>query len=73
MKPNLLKSIRARSGKTQTDMALVIEKSFDSYAKKERGEIYFTPSEMVRVTNELNLTYSEFNAIFFNSELPFSN
>ncbi len=73
MNTNLLKSVRVKNGKTQTDMASLIEKSIDTYAKKERGEVYFTPAEMVRVSRTLNLTFSEFNDIFFNSELQFCN
>lgn len=73
MNTNLLKSVRVRNGKTQTDMASLIEKSIDTYAKKERGEVSFTPAEMARVVKALNLTFSEFNAIFFASELQFCN
>ncbi len=73
MNTNLLKSVRVRKGKTQTDMASLIEKSIDTYAKKERGDVCFTPAEMVRVVKALNLTFGEFNAIFFASDLPFSN
>lgn len=73
MNTNLLKSVRVKNGKTQTDMASLIEKSIDTYAKKERGEIYFTPAEMIRVLKALNLTFGEFNDIFFNSELQFCN
>lgn len=60
-------------GFTQSDMALAIEKTLDSYAKKERGEIEFTTAEMVLVTKKLNLSASEFSAIFFDSQLPFFN
>ena len=73
METNLLKSVREKKEKTQTDMAALIEKSIDTYAKKERGDVYFTPAEMVRVVKALNLTFSEFNAIFFASDLPFCN
>lgn len=73
MNTNLLKSVRVKNGKTQTDMASLIEKSIDTYAKKERGEIYFTPAEMIRVLKALKLTFGEFNDIFFNSELHFCN
>lgn len=41
-----LKGLRISKGKTQTDMAIAIEKSTDSYAKKERGEVLFSPEEM---------------------------
>lgn len=73
METNLLKSARVKKGMTQADVASLIEKNTDTYSKKERGEVYFTPAEMVRVSRTLNLTFSEFNDIFFNSELQFCN
>lgn len=73
MNTNLLKAARHKNDKTQTDMAVLIEKSLDSYSKKERGEIFFTPTEMVRVSKALNLTFQEFNDIFFNADLQFCN
>lgn len=68
-----LKSLRVEKGYTQADMAEMIEKSNDSYAKKERGEVEWTPNEMIIVAIALDMTYELFNYIFFDNRLPFSN
>ena len=60
-----LKGLRIARGKTQSYMGERIEKSLDSYAKKERGEVLFTPEEMAIVASELEMTFEPFNAIFF--------
>lgn len=66
-----LKGLRISKGKTQTDMAIAIEKSTDSYAKKERGEVLFSPEEMAIVAIVLEMTFEQFNYIFFENNLPF--
>lgn len=66
-----LKGLRTSKGKTQTDIATAIEKSTDSYAKKERGEVLFSPEEMAIVAIELEMTFEQFNYIFFGNRLPF--
>ena len=68
-----LKSLRIEKGYTQADMAEKIEKSNDSYAKKERGEVEWTPEEMCIVAIALDMTFELFNYIFFENGLPFSN
>lgn len=68
-----LKGLRVTKGKTQTDLAIKIEKSVDSYAKKERGEVFFTPNEIVIVVKELEMTFEQMNLIFFDMMLPFGN
>ncbi len=73
METNLLKSARVKKGMTQADVASLIEKNTDTYSKKERGEIFFTPAEIAKITAALNLTFDECNAIFFNSQLQFCN
>lgn len=73
MKSNLLKSARVRKELTQSDLALKIEKTTDTYAKKERGEVLFTPTEIAIISNVLGLSFREFNDIFFDSQLQFSN
>lgn len=59
-----LKGKRVEKGYTQTDMANFIEKSFDSYSKKERGEVLFTPKEEAIIAIKLQLSLLEFNEIF---------
>lgn len=68
-----LKSLRIEKGLTQADMAEKIEKSNDSYAKKERGEVEWTPDEMRIVAIALDMDFELFNYIFFGNKLPFSN
>lgn len=68
-----LKSLRIEKGFTQSEMGELIEKSTDSYAKKERGEVEFTPKEMCIVAIALDMTYELFNYIFFDNGLPFGN
>lgn len=66
-----LKFARQRKGLSQKEMGNAIEKSFDSYAKKERGEVSFFPDEILRATLRLDLDYDQFNLIFFDGKLPF--
>ncbi len=73
MNSNKLKGKRVEKGYTQNEMADFIEKSFDSYSKKERGEVFFTPNEMLIIAIKLELTAQEFNDIFFDGRLPFGN
>jgi len=40
MNTNLLKSVRVKNGKTQTDMASLIEKSIDTYERKGRSLLH---------------------------------
>lgn len=68
-----LKSLRIEKGLTQAEMAEKIEKSNDSYAKKERGEVEWTPDEMCIVAIALEMDFELFNYIFFGNKLPFSN
>ena len=68
-----LKSLRVEKGLTQAEMGEKIEKSGDSYAKKERGEVLFSPDEMCIVAIALEMDYELFNYIFFENKLPFSN
>ena len=66
-----LKFARQREGLSQREMAEAIEKSLDSYSKKERGEVSFFTDEILKATLRLNLTYDQFNLIFFDNYLPF--
>lgn len=66
-----LKFARMKKGLSQKEMGDAIEKSYDSYAKKERGEVSFFPDEILRATLRLDLDYDHFNLIFFDGKLPF--
>jgi len=66
-----LKFARLREGLSQREMAATIEKSLDSYAKKERGEVSFFPEEILAATLRLHLSFEQFNLIFFDNKLPY--
>ena len=65
-----LEYARKRKNKSKADMAAAIGKSEISYAKKEKGEVKFSDEEKVTVSKELELTTDQFNAIFFDGNLP---
>ena len=71
MNGQLLKGFRVGKGKTQSDMGDMIEKSTDSYAKKERGEVEFTLEETVVIAIETGMKFEDFNAIFYDGRLPY--
>lgn len=71
MNTQKLKGFRVGKGKTQTDYGNVIEKSTDSYAKKERGEVEFTLNETALIVIDSGMSFEEFNAIFYDGCLPF--
>ena len=71
MNGQMLKGFRVGKGKTQTDYGNVIEKSTDSYAKKERGEVEFTLNEAMLIVVNSDMTFEQFNDIFFDGCLPF--
>lgn len=68
-----LKFARMRKGFSQREMACIIRRSLDSYSKKERGEVSFFPDEIVAATQKLELSFDQFNNIFFDGDLPFRN
>lgn len=67
-----LKGERVRQGKSTEYMGKLIGKTTDAYAKKERGEVKFTPEEQVVLAKDLKLSFEMFNAIFYDGKLPFS-
>lgn len=67
----LLKGFRVGKGFTQKDMGDMIEKSTDSYSKKERGEVELTLNESLVIAIGTGMDYEEFNAIFYDGLLPF--
>ena len=68
-----LKYVRESQGKDRKHMADIIGKEPDTYSKKERGEVKFSPEEICAITVDLNLSLYLFNVIFFDSNLPFGN
>ena len=71
MNGQMLKGFRVGKAKTQKEMGDMIEKSLDSYAKKERGEVEFTLDETAVIVIETGMSFDEFNAIFYDGRLPY--
>lgn len=71
MNTNGLKSERIRKGKSISDMAGLIGKSYSTWQKKEKGSVEFTTEEIAIVSNCLELSPAQMNAIFFDSKLLF--
>lgn len=69
MNSSKLKGLRVEKGKTQEEMSKAIEKSLDSYAKKERGEVIFLPDEIAIISNLLEMTFEQVSDIFFDGKL----
>ena len=61
-----LKEIREKKGYTIEDMALVIKKSPCNYFKKENGDVKFSVSEALKISNFLKCKVEK---IFFKDEL----
>lgn len=61
---------RKRRGKSKADMAKVIGKSLNSYSKKEAGTVRFSDEEKLMISADLELTSEEFDAIFYEGNLP---
>lgn len=71
MKASELKGLRVAKKASQMDVAQAIEKSLDSYSKKERGDVMFTLDEAAAIAVFLGMSYEQFDAIFFDGKLPF--
>lgn len=65
-----LEFARREKGKSPKDMAQAIGKTENSYRKKERGEVAFSDDDKIIIANELDLTLSQVNEIFFDGKLP---
>ena len=50
-------------------MGKVIGVHTSTYSDKERGNVAFTDEEIAAASNDLNLTFSELNDIFFDGNL----
>lgn len=66
-----LKVARIRRGMKAKDLAKALDKSLDSYMKRESGSVSVTLSDIAALTKAMDLSLSEFVAIFFNGNLPF--
>ena len=64
-----LKSIRVREGKTQADVAKILNISKASYLKKENGLREFSLKEVIILKNYFNLSLHEVWDVFFNQKV----
>lgn len=60
---------RRALGYTQQQMADILNKSIESYRKKERGEVGFSLNEAVTVAEALGFSLDDFNEAFLNGKL----
>ena len=70
MNPRELRAERIRKGKRACDLSSAMGITEDAYRKKEKGEVGFTPDQIIVVTRELDLSADMLNAIFFDKKLP---
>lgn len=68
-----LKGKRVSQGKTQSYMAALIGVITGTYSYKERGSCDFSPEEIMLISNDLELTITELNVIFFGGKLQCCN
>ena len=72
MNVRLLKAKRVEAGLRQIDLAEKLGITEKTMNRKECCcENRFTAAEMLSIINVLNLSFAEFNSIFFDSNLPF--
>ena len=67
----LLKSKRALKGFTQKKLAELLNITGKTYNLKELGKVDFKLHEIIELSNNLDLSESEINEIFFDNNLPF--
>lgn len=66
-----LKVARIRRGIKAQTIANALDKTVDSYIKRENGNVGITISDAFIITNVLHLSLEEFVTIFFDGDLPF--
>ena len=66
-----LKVARIRRGVKAHVVAEALDKTVNSYIKRENGNVRVTLSDAFIITNTLKLTLDEFVLIFFDGNLPF--
>jgi len=72
MNVRLLKAKRVEAGLRQKDLAETLDITEKAMNHKECSAVNkFKAEEMLTLSRVLHLTLSEFNAIFFDSNLPF--
>lgn len=72
MNCRLLKAKRVEQGIRQIDLAVKLHITEKTMNKKECSKVNkFTADEMLTLTGILSLSWTEFNNIFFDGDLPF--
>jgi len=66
-----LKVARIRRGVKAQEIADALDKTVDSYIKRENGNVRITLSDAFTITKVLQLSLVEFVTIFFDGDLPF--
>jgi DNA-binding XRE family transcriptional regulator len=66
---NKLKGARVAKGYTQELIAKKIGITTKTYCRKEQGHVSFTPEEIIKISNLLELTIEQVNEIFFDNKL----
>lgn len=66
-----LKIARIRHKVKAKDIAAALDKTLDSYMKRESGDVGISRSDVVAITKAMGLSPSEFITIFFSGKLPF--
>ena len=67
-----LRVARIRRGVKAQELADAIDRTVDSYIKRENGNVRVTLSDAFTITQVLQLSLEEFVVIFFDGVLPFS-
>ena len=64
-----LKAARVKKDYNQSEVAEYLNIALKTYSRKETGKVPFTPEEIVRLANLLDLSLKEIDVIFFDSRL----
>ena len=64
-----LKAERFKQGKDGYYMSKLLGITYSMYSKKERGCAAFSTEEIIQIANDMKLTLTQVNAIFFESRL----
>lgn len=68
-----LKASRVLLGLKQSDVAQQLGITAQNYAQKEKGERKFNDDEKVKLVQILNLSFDQFNRVFYKGKLPYAS
>ena len=69
---NELRGARAKYGYSGVEMGRRLGVSKQTYFLKENGIRHFTDEEKMKLVSELELTFDQFNTIFYKGGLPWT-